>query len=180
LTQTINEQPAMNASMNRSEAEDFLYHEAELLDDWQLEQWAALFTDDAEYLIPPFAQPDADPRTTLFLVYDDRHRIGERAKRLLSRMGHSEFPHSRTRRIISNVRVAVSDTSGVSAASNASGITVKCNFLVYRSKGPVTDVYPGHSTYHLVRLNDEWKIRSKRAALDLASLRPQGRVSIIL
>jgi p-cumate 2,3-dioxygenase subunit beta len=159
------------AIMSRSDAEDFLYLEAELLDDWQLEQWSALFTDDAEYLIPPFAQPEADPRTTLFLVYDDRHRIGERAKRLLSRMGHSEFPHSRTRRMISNVRIA---------ASTAAEVTVKCNFLVYRSKGPVTDVYPGHSTYRLVRLNDEWKIRSKRAALDLASLRPQGRVSIIL
>ena len=157
--------------LSRSEAEDFLYHEAELLDDWRLEQWSELFTEDGEYLIPPFAQPEADPKTTLFLVYDDRHRIGERAKRLLSRMGHSEFPHSRTRRMISNVKVAANDSREA---------IVKCNFLVYRSKEPVTDVYPGHSTYHLVLVDGQWRIRSKRAALDLASLRPHGRVSIIL
>ena len=161
---------AMSA-ISRSEVEDFLFFEADLLDDWELLRWAQLFTDDGVYLIPPFSDPNADPSKTLFLVYDDRHRLTERAKRLLDRMGHAEFPHSRTRRLISNVRIL---------QRHDDGLTVSCNFLVHRAKGSITDVYPGHSRYRLIRNGDSWKIKSKRAALDLTELRPQGKVSIIL
>ena len=69
-------------SVSRAEVEDFLFHEADLLDRWALDEWAQLFTDDGEYLIPPTDLPDGDPGKHLFLVYDDRHRLGERAKRL--------------------------------------------------------------------------------------------------
>ena len=37
--------------LTRTQAEDFLFAEAELLDDWQLQPWAALFTEDAVYEI---------------------------------------------------------------------------------------------------------------------------------
>ena len=50
---------AMSA-ISRSEIEDFLFFEADLLDDWELLRWAQLFTDDGVYLIPPFSDPNAD------------------------------------------------------------------------------------------------------------------------
>lgn len=159
------------APVSRAQIEDFLFYEADLLDDWQLLRWTELFTDDGEYLIPPFCEPGAEPSKTLFLVYDDRHRLTERAKRLLSKAGHAEFPHSRTRRLITNVRILAREGDEISAS---------CNFFIHRAKGGVTDVYPGHSLYRLVRDGASWKIRSKRAALDLTELRPQGKVSIIL
>ena len=60
-------------------------------------------------------------------------------------------------------------------------VTVHCNFVVYRSKQGVNDVYPGHSIYRLmVRQEGGFAIRSKRAVLDVDTLRPQGKVSIIL
>ena len=34
-------------TLTRSEVEDFLYAEAELLDEWRLPEWLDLFTDDA-------------------------------------------------------------------------------------------------------------------------------------
>ena len=34
---------------SRAAIEEFLYREAELLDDWRLPEWADLFTDDARY-----------------------------------------------------------------------------------------------------------------------------------
>ncbi len=37
----------------RQMVEDFLFREAELLDDWRLDDWAALFTEDARYIVPP-------------------------------------------------------------------------------------------------------------------------------
>ena len=79
--------------VSRAEVEDFLFHEARLLDEWKLDDWVALFTDDGEYLIPPTDTPDGDPKRDLFLVYDDRHRIGERARRLGKKSAHAEFPH---------------------------------------------------------------------------------------
>src|SRR5258708_288736 len=57
-------------NLSRSEAEDFLYREAALLDSWRLMEWAELFTDDGEYLVPSTDEPDGDPASTLFLIYD--------------------------------------------------------------------------------------------------------------
>jgi p-cumate 2,3-dioxygenase subunit beta len=157
--------------VTRAEAEDFLYHEAALLDDWKVQEWAALFTDDGEYMIPSTDDPHADPKTTLFLVFDDRHRLAERGKRLMSKAAHAEFPHSRTVHSYSNVRVAEGE----------GGETVaRCTFSIVRSKGPVSETYPGHMMFRLRRIDGALRIRLKRAELALEVLRPHGKVSIIL
>ena len=73
----------MSAVLTRSELEDFLFLEAALLDNWQLDEWLALFVEGARYFVPPAgADDDADPSTTLFYVADDYHRLCERVKRL--------------------------------------------------------------------------------------------------
>ena len=161
----------MTNPLARSEAEDFLFKEAALLDAWRLEEWANLFTEDGEYLIPATDAPDGAPGTSLYLVYDDRHRLGERAKRLLKKTAHAESPRSRTRHMSSNVMVAEAD---------GAVMPVFCNFVVFRSRMEKTDIYPGHAEYRLVRGSDGLRIRSKKAILDIDVLRPQGKVSIIL
>ena len=161
----------MTSPLARSEAEDFLFKEAALLDAWRLEEWANLFTEDGEYLIPATDAPDGAPGTSLYLVYDDRHRLGERAKRLLKKTAHAEQPRSRTRHMSSNVMVAEAE---------GPVMPVFCNFVVFRSRMEKTDIYPGHAEYRLVRGSDGLLIRSKKAILDIDVLRPQGKVSIIL
>ena len=156
---------------SRAEVEDFLYHEAALLDDWKVEEWAALFTDDGEYMIPNTDAPHADPKTTLFLVFDDRHRLAERGKRLMSKAAHAEFPHSRTVHSYSNVRVAEGEGGEAIA---------RCAFSTVRSKGPVSETYPGHLVFRLRRIDGALRIRLKRCELALEVLRPHGKVSIIL
>ena len=47
-------------NITRQEIEDFLYNEAELLDKWKMKEWAALFTENGTYEIPPIGSPDAD------------------------------------------------------------------------------------------------------------------------
>jgi p-cumate 2,3-dioxygenase beta subunit len=160
------------AAWTRAQVEDFLYHEADLLDRWELMAWVGLFTADGQYLVPSTDAPAGDPSTTLSLIYDDRHRLEERAKRLMSKAAHAEFPHSQTRHLVSNVRIVQADPDG--------SLHVACNFVVYRSKGETNDVYPGHSTYELVTIEGALRIRVKRAVIDVQSLRPQGKVSIIL
>ena len=89
----------------RSAVEDFLYHEAAILDDWDLDAWLDLMCDDAIYLVPPNEAPESDPEDTLFIIADDIHRIRSRVKRLKSPDAHAEYPPSRTRRLISNIRI---------------------------------------------------------------------------
>jgi p-cumate 2,3-dioxygenase beta subunit len=158
--------------LSRFDAEDFLIHEAALLDSWKLLEWADLFTEDGEYLVPATDDPDGKAGKSLFLIYDDRHRLGERARRLLKPTAHAEFPHSRTRHMISNVVAGPAAEDGT--------IPVACNFVVFRSRMEVTNIYPGHSEYRLVLSGESLKIRSKKAVLDIDALRPQGKVSIIL
>ena len=157
--------------LSRSDAEDFLIQEAALLDSWKLMEWADLFTEDGEYLVPATYDPDGKAGKSLVLIYDDRHRLGERAKRLLKPTAHAESPHSRTRHMISNV---------VTAEGSNGTIPVTCNFVVFRSRMEVTNIYPGHAEYLLVQEGDGLRIKSKKAVLDVDALRPHGKISIIL
>ncbi len=161
-------------AMNRAEAEDFLFHEAELLDEWKMEEWAALYTEDALYEVTSPANHDplnSDARDTLFLVSDRIDRIRGRAKRLLKKTAHAEYPRSKTRHMISNVRVS----EGEGGATN-----VRANFAVYRTKEDTSTVYMGDAHYTLVRDGGAAKIKWKRCILDLNSLYNQGRLTIIL
>jgi p-cumate 2,3-dioxygenase subunit beta len=162
----------MSSTITRAEAEDLLFEEADLLDQWRLEQWLALYTDDASYLVPSTdLPPGADPARALFYIADDRERLNQRIVRLMKKSAHSEYPRSRTRHLVSNVRVgaAQGDETPVSAA-----------FVTFRTKGGVTDTYMGRLLYRLKRIDGNLRIREKRCELDLDGLRPHGRVSIIL
>ena len=84
-----------NPALSRSAIEEFLYHEAELLDGWRLPEWSELFTDDARYDIASLDAEDplkADPATSLFVLCDDKLRLVSRAKRLMKKTAHAEYP----------------------------------------------------------------------------------------
>jgi Small subunit of phenylpropionate dioxygenase len=93
----------------RETVEEFLYREAALLDAWRLDEWLALFTADGRYLVPTTDLPDGDPRNDLVFIDDDMVRLRARVERLKSRHGHREYPSSRTRHFISNIRIKVED-----------------------------------------------------------------------
>ena len=106
------------SAVTRADVEDFLYREAALLDEWRLEDWLQLLTDDATYAVPPNDKPNADSKDTLFILADDIVRIRERIKRLMSPECHAEYPHSRTRRFIANVRILEQNGDLVTVAAN--------------------------------------------------------------
>ena len=153
----------------RLEVEEFLAHEAALLDDWRLDEWADLFTADGHYVVPATDNPAGEPTTSLVLIGDDLARIRGRVARLNSRRAHREFPWSRTRRLLTNVR----------ASEDGEELAVDCNFVVYRIRRDVA-CFVGRYRYRLVREDGSFRIRERRAELDLETLRPHGTVSIIL
>lgn len=155
----------------KDEVERFLYDEAELLDTWRLHEWLQLFTASARYLIPATDLPDGDPTRDLFLVQDDRFLLEQRVNSLLTRAAHAEYPHSRTRRLITNIRVSEEPDGRVHAAAN---------FGVFRVRNGTLDTYVGCYRHVLVRDGDDLRFAVRKTVLDLDALRPQGKVSIIL
>ncbi|WP_428908222.1 aromatic-ring-hydroxylating dioxygenase subunit beta [Niallia sp. Krafla_26] len=158
-------------NITRQEIEDFLYLEADLLDNFKMKEWAALFAENGTYEVPPLGDPDADFKNSLYIIHDDRHRLEQRALRLLKKEAHVEYPHSKTVHNVSNVRI-VGNEEGV--------VSVKANFVTFRAKRDHLDNYVGVNEYKLVQENGELKILSKKVILKLEALRPQGKVSIIL
>ena len=154
----------------REEVEDFLYEEATVLDEWRLDDWLTLFTEDARYVVPTTDLPQGDPRRDMVFIDDDIVRLRARVNRLNSRHAHREYPSSRTRRFIANVRVE--DTGGDEISATAS-----C--LVYRFRSGQGAPYVGRYEYKLKRVDGKLKIRHRRAVLDLEALSWHGAVSII-
>src|SRR5260370_13127036 len=108
------EESGMSTALpSRQEVEELLYREAALLDEWRLEEWLELLTDDATYQVPPTDVPEGDSRNTLFIIADDAVRIRSRVKQLLGKSAWAENPHSRTRRLIANVPVLCLDAEHI-------------------------------------------------------------------
>ena len=163
---------ATRSVVTRDEVEDFLYHEAALLDEWKLKEWEALLTDDATYYVPPNDQLDSDHRNTLFLVADDRERIRQRIIRINDPNCHAEYPRSRTRRMISNVRILGVDGELV---------TVAANFVCYRYRRyERIREYVGAYRHILRRSGDSFRIKERRVLIDAHELGTLGSVSFIL
>jgi p-cumate 2,3-dioxygenase beta subunit len=156
---------------SRVEVEDLLYQEAALLDEWRLEEWLELLTDDVVYQVPPTDVPEGDARNTLFIIADDAVRVRSRVKQLLGKFAWAENPHSRTRRMISNVRVL---------GAEGENFLVTANFAVHRMRYESVDTYIGRYDLKLVRAGGALKIRERRAILDNEALRPHGKISFIL
>ena len=154
----------------RELVEDFLFQEAAMLDDWRLDDWVKLFTEDARYVVPTTDLPEGDPQRDLVFIDDDITRLRARAVRLNSRHAHREYPWSRTRRFVSNVRVAETGDGELS---------VSANVMVYRFRSGEGAPYVGSVHYTLRRDNGELKIAYRRAVLDLEALSWHGAVSII-
>jgi p-cumate 2,3-dioxygenase beta subunit len=155
----------------RQEVEDLLYREAALLDEWRLEEWLEMLTDDAIYQVPSTDAPEGDARNTLYIIADDALRIRSRVKQLLGKLAWAENPHSRTRRMITNVRVVGVDGDDV---------LVTANFVVHRMRYETVDTYVGRYDYRLAHFGNALKIRERRASLDNEALRPHGKISFIL
>jgi p-cumate 2,3-dioxygenase beta subunit len=66
----------------------------------------------------------------MHIIADDALRIRSRVKQLLGKSAWAENPHSRTRRMITNVRVPGAD---------GDSIVVTANFAVYRMRCETVD-----------------------------------------
>lgn len=158
-------------TVTRAQVEDFLYDEADLLDMWRYDEWLALFEEGARYEIPTTDYQGWSPHESGSFVDDDWDLLQARVKRLKSRKAHAENPHSRTQRLVSNVRVFPSDDATV---------RVTASFAVYRARDGRFDTYVGRYDHVLAVTAGRLRFRLRRSILGHEQLAPGARLSFIL
>lgn len=94
--------PAPASLELQREVEQFLFHEARLLDLHRFTQWLDLYTEDATYWIPLEAN-QADPFETTSIAYDDRTLLALRVRQYAQPRAHSRLPLARTTHQVGNV-----------------------------------------------------------------------------
>lgn len=120
------------AMVRQHEVEQFLYAEAALLDAHRYEQWLELFADDCLYFMPirrTRLQREQDREFTapgeMAFFHDTKPLLASRVTKLLTGRSWSEDPPSRTRRLVTNVRVVEDD---------GTELVAEVNFLLYRTR----------------------------------------------
>ncbi|MBF6568982.1 MAG: aromatic-ring-hydroxylating dioxygenase subunit beta [Candidatus Binataceae bacterium] len=140
---------------DRSKVENFIYHEARLMDENRYDEWLALWTSDALYWVP-CGRDDADPKREVSLIYDDHTRLETRIRRLNSGVAHAQDPKSRMRRVISNLEIEEESNGEVNTASN---------FILAELRRGVQDVFAGRTIHRLRPENGSYKLVFKKVLL---------------
>ena len=143
------------APLDAARCEQFLLHEARLLDEAKFDAWLALFTDDAWYWVPSTAGQD-NPHDTVSLIYDDRRLLEARVRRLASPRMYSQEPRSRTSRMIGNVTLEESD---------GAAFTVRSKFTMVEYRRETQRLFAGTCFHRLVATDAGPRIASKRVDL---------------
>jgi 3-phenylpropionate/cinnamic acid dioxygenase small subunit len=141
--------------IDRGRVEQFLYHEAQLMDEHRYDEWLALWSDPALYWVPS-NRDEVDPRCEISLIYDDRVRLQLRIARLKSGFAHAQEPKSRMRRLISNLEIEESADAEIVAHSN---------FMLAELRRGKQDLFAGRATHRLRPHNGSFKIVSKKVLL---------------
>ena len=164
----------------RHAIEDFFYVEADLLDDRRLREWLNLLADDIHYWMPvrhnPLERsPDLNDELSqpgeVYYFNDTKDTLKVRVERIYAKNAWAEMPPSRTRHLVSNIRV-----------KNESGseIEVQSNFLCYRTRMEKDqDLFVGTRHDTLRRADNNFKIARRKIILDQANLAAKN-ISIFL
>ena len=155
----------------KDEIEQFLYQEAELLDERQFEDWLDLLTEDIRYWMPmrrnvKFGELDREfTREGQDINWFDEGKdtLVRRVNQILTGVHWAEEPLSRICHSVSNVQVLKASPS----ISQATEVNVKCRFLIYRNRVQTeTDFLVGKREEVLRNVNGQWKIAQRKIILD--------------
>ncbi len=134
--------------------EQFLFHEARLLDTGRLEEWLALFTDDATYWVP-LERDRKDPYETSSLIHDDRTLLELRVKQARHPRAHARQPLARTVHQVSNILVE----------DQKSELKVSSTLQLVEFRNDKQRLYAALVEHRLRKANGAFRIAHKRVDL---------------
>ncbi|MGE4340785.1 MAG: aromatic-ring-hydroxylating dioxygenase subunit beta [Pigmentiphaga sp.] len=136
---------------------DFIYDEAELLDQAQYEQWLDLFSDDGLYWIP--SEPEQkSPYSCTSHLFDDKLMRSLRVERLSGARAYSQQPRSRSHHLLQRPRIRAAEGS-----DNLYLAETKFSYTEFSEDESQT--YVGVLVHHLVVDGEAVKIKLKRVNL---------------
>ena len=140
-----------------AEVTNLVYREAMLLDRRRWDDWIDLYTEDAMYWVPAWANEEDttdDPDTQLNLIYlQNRGGLEDRVFRIETRDSYASYPLDRTVHVVSNVLVEKAEGVMVEVIAN-------CLVHSYGKKGSLTR--GGMYDFTLTRINGNLKISRKK------------------
>jgi len=148
------------------ELTEFLYREAELLDERRYEEWLDLFTEDARYWLPlrrnmkstELERENSSDLSGISWFDEGKETLTGRVRQIQTGVHWAEEPHSRVCHIVSNVQVL---------KATSAEVMVKSRILVYRNRlQDETDFFVGKREDLLRRVNRQWKIARRKIILD--------------
>ncbi|PGY13084.1 aromatic-ring-hydroxylating dioxygenase subunit beta [Bacillus sp. AFS031507] len=154
--------------LTKCEFEQWLYDEAQLLDDIEFDDWFHLMHSSLRYQMPVRVNKEGverpDYSTDMFTFNDDIELLKLRVERLKTDYAWAEIPPSRTRRFVSNVRVK-DFVEGEKAV-------VKSNLLIYRSRS--TDIHhdliSGERNDEFLFEDGKWKLSKRVFIVDQTTI----------
>ena len=153
------------------EVAQFLYAEAEFLDERRYDDWLALLADDIRYWMPMRRNVkygdttrEFTRETTEISWFDEgKETLTRRVKQIQTGIHWAEEPQSRIAHLVSNVQLLEATPD----AETAREVTAKCRFLIYRNRVETeTDFLVGKREDTLRRAGDSWQIARRKIILD--------------
>ncbi len=155
----------------KEEVSEFLYEEAEMLDERHFEDWLDLLTDDIRYWMPMRRNVKSTEMDREFTRegqdinwFDEgKDTLDRRVRQIRTGVHWAEEPLSRIRHLITNVQLL----NAAPSASDPTEVSVRCRFLVYRNRVETeTDFLIGKREDTLRKVNGDWKICERKIILD--------------
>ena len=137
--------------------QQFLYREAELIDEKRWDEWLELFDENVEYWVPAWDgdhELTDDPRSQMSLMfYDARSGLEDRVFRLKTGKSAASTPMPRTCHLVTNIRYA---------AEGENGYRVKANWTAHSFRKRELNTFCGTYEYVLRTNGDSFKIEKKK------------------
>ena len=156
----------------RLEVEDFLYDEAELLDQRRFGEWLELLADDLVYFMPirrnvAFGTHGAAENTVqgegISWFDEDKWTLAKRVEQIDTGVHWAEEPLSRVCHMVSNVRI----TEARPSAAAAEEVEVNSRFLIYQNRVEYENyTFVGKRNDSLRRADGAWKLARREILLD--------------
>ncbi|BCW78348.1 3-phenylpropionate/cinnamic acid dioxygenase subunit beta [Arthrobacter sp. NicSoilC5] len=155
----------------KADIEDFLYTEADLLDERRFKDWLDLLTEDITYFMPirrnvKFGQHTEKENTRLgegISWFDEgKWTLNKRVEQILTGVHYAEEPLSRVCHMVSNVQIQAVRNNGTQRE-----VDVRSRFLVYQNRVEYeTYFFVGKRNDTLRLTEDGWKVARREIILD--------------
>jgi 3-phenylpropionate/cinnamic acid dioxygenase small subunit len=137
--------------------EQFLYRQAEILDDRRWDDWLKLFTPDGHYWMPvTFDQKIADGVPNIF--WEDLDLMKVRANRVMHPRAHSQRPPNLTNHVVSNIVIERQDPK-------TGDVVTRSKFHATEFRNDTVRHFSGRYRHELKKTSDGYRIKLQRVDL---------------